>query len=474
MTLTIDSLSDFTLGNFQRVAWQAEPVAVGPQGRSRIKGSRAAFMRLVESDPVEPIYGVTTGYGDKAKTRLDAEGRRKQAELPPYSLGIGLGQRLPERVVRGIVFARLASFVSGHAAVSPDIVEAVAAMLDGRALPEVALEGQIASGEVEPLNAVFGHLIGEGRAEKDGGSLVNGAPCTTALVADTALRAERRLALAHRVFALSIEACRAPLEAYDMALAEIWANPHDKAALARLNVDLDGADREDRRAYQAPVSWRIVPRVLAQAHRVLAQAVEIAEGALQSPGDNPLYLMPDDAHPLGRVLSNGSFHDCAPYWAIDAIGFAWAELAVLSGRHVVKLHHPDIVGSAAGWRYASGHNTHPLTSTHAWFARKARDLARPTFMPVDDVGNVQSDLLLPSFYAYEKEGNIADCFDTCLAILAAVASQVLWSQDREPAPPLRDFLATVRDAFPPVEDLRNLGRDVETLKDRFRRSFVDP
>ena len=159
---------------------------------------------------------------------------------------------------------------------------------------------------------------------------------------------------------------------------------------------------------------------------------------------------------------------------IDAIGFAWAELAVLSGRHVVKLHHPDIVGSAAGWRYASGHNTHPLTSTHAWFARKARDLARPTFMPVDDVGNVQSDLLLPSFYAYEKEGNIADCFDTCLAILAAVASQVLWSQDREPAPPLRDFLATVRDAFPPVEDLRNLGRDVETLKDRFRRSFVDP
>ena len=113
MTLTIDSLADFTLGDFRRVAWQAEPVAVGPQGRSRIEGSRADFMRLVASDPADPIYGVTTGYGDKAKTRLDAEGRRKQAELPPYSLGIGLGRRLPGRVVRGIVFARLASFVSG-------------------------------------------------------------------------------------------------------------------------------------------------------------------------------------------------------------------------------------------------------------------------------------------------------------------------------------------------------------------------
>ena len=117
---------------------------------------------------------------------------------------------------------------------------------------------------------------------------------------------------------------------------------------------------------------------------------------------------------------------------------------------MVKLHHPDIAGSEAGWRYAPDHNTQPLANSHAWFAHKARDLARPTFMPVDDVGNFQSDVLLPSFYAYEKEGAIADCFDGCMAILAAVASQVLWRQGRAPAPPLRDFLATVRDTFPPV------------------------
>ena len=199
------------------------------------------------------------------------------------------------------------------------------------------------------------------------------------------------------------------------------------------------------------------------------------KGPLRIPGDNPLYLAPDGAHPLGRVLSNGSFHDCAPYWAIDSVGFAWAELAGLSSRHVVKLHHPEH-RRFRGRRALFKRSQHPAAdrNTHAWFARKARDLARPTFMPADDVGNFQSDVLLPSFYAYEKESGIADCFDGCMAVLAAVASQVLWRQGREPAPPLRDFLATVRDAFPPVEDLRNLGRDVETLKDRFRRSFVDP
>ena len=60
------------------------------------------------------------------------------------------------------------------------------------------------------------------------------------------------------------------------------------------------------------------------------------------------------------------------------------------------------------------------------------------------------------------------------AILAAVASQVLWLLERERAPPLRDFLATVRDAFPPVDSLRNIGCDVEALKAVLRTSFVDP
>ena len=73
MTLNIDSLADFTLDNFRRVAWQAEPVTIGPQARACIEEMRAAFMALVDSDPIEPIYGVTTGFGDTAKTRLDAE-----------------------------------------------------------------------------------------------------------------------------------------------------------------------------------------------------------------------------------------------------------------------------------------------------------------------------------------------------------------------------------------------------------------
>lgn len=140
MMVMVNSPADISVEHFRRMAWEGEPVEIGHDAWQRIKNARRDFMRLVESDPTQMIYGVTTGYGSAAKERLDAEGRTKQARLRPDTLGIGLGRNLPERVVRGIVFARLASFVSGFAAVSRDIVEAVVRMLDGRPLPVVLLE----------------------------------------------------------------------------------------------------------------------------------------------------------------------------------------------------------------------------------------------------------------------------------------------------------------------------------------------
>jgi len=47
---------------------------------------------------------------------------------------------LDERVVRGIVFARLADFIGGHAKVRPELARRVAALLDGP-MPRVPLAG---------------------------------------------------------------------------------------------------------------------------------------------------------------------------------------------------------------------------------------------------------------------------------------------------------------------------------------------
>ena len=94
-------------------------------------------------------------------------------------------------------------------------------------------------------------------------------------------------------------------------------------------------------------------------------------------------------------------------------------------------------------------------------------------MPAEDAGSFKSDVLLPTFAAYEKEAEVAHCLAVCLAALAAVASQVLWAAEKAPAPPLRELLAEVRAHFPPVDSLRNLGPGLECLSGALVAKF-DP
>ena len=65
-----------------------------------------------------------------------------------------------------------------------------------------------------------------------------------------------------------------------------------------------GGHGAERRPYQAPVSYRIVPRMLGQARRAASLAAEVAAESLQAVTDNPVWV--DDAdedHPFGRFVT---------------------------------------------------------------------------------------------------------------------------------------------------------------------------
>src|SRR5207249_3421209 len=113
--------------------------------------------------------------------------------------------------------------------------------------------------------------------------------------------ARNRLEHAVAVFALAIESFEAPLEAYDPALEQLWDEEFEVEALRALNQNLDGAMTEGRRFYQAPVSYRILPRVLGQAFRAVSLVEKAAAASLRSVSDNPVYVLPDSEHPHGRA-----------------------------------------------------------------------------------------------------------------------------------------------------------------------------
>ena len=325
--------------------------------------------------------------------RLDPDARREQARRGPRGLSVSFGDPLPERVVRGIVLARLATFLGGHAAVRPAVAEAVAGMLDGRALPAVPSRGNGGSGEIIALGWLFAGLTELGLEEKESLALVNGSPCSSALVADAALAARGRLALCEEVLALAAEAVRAPHDAYAEELDDLWGDEHETAALARLR-SLLGDGEGERRPYQAPVSFRIAPRVLGQARRSLVAAERVAAMSLRAVSDNPVFVPPRDGH-RARILSNGSYHNAQAPAALDGLAAAWP----------TSPGSPSASSSTSSATLPGRTSAGPESSTRSSWCRlplpPKRTPARRT--PLVATGAAQNDVSSPSFVAWRSE-----------------------------------------------------------------------
>ena len=290
-----------------------------------------------------------------------------------------------------------------------------------------------------------------------------------------ALHARHRLENAELVLALSIEALRAPLEAYDPALDALWGDEHEAAALRALRAHLEGAQTAGRLVHQAPVSYRIVPRVLGQVRRAVAAVEQAAETSLAAAAHNPVFIAPDAEHPHGRLFSNGGYHNAMAYPALNALNVAWADLALIAERHITSLHTaavselPDLLAVPG----VPGTATNLFGWVATGYVEGARAAAAPTLLPAS-VNDARDDVSSPTFIAYAKERRAAECLDGVLAILALVASQALFVAGRPAAPPLVELLAGVRSVFPPVTGVRkHLGSEAGALAAVLSRGALD-
>ena len=478
MALELNSRDDFLLPNYARVAWFGESLTLSESARNRIGECRDAFINLIDNDDSVTIYGVTSGYGQNAKTRLSPEQRIEHAGTPPFASMAGFGGDLPERLKRGIAFCRLANFIEGHAGVTPELADAVAGMLDER-LPPVPLFGNTSAGEIIPLSHLFTPMTqGIDLAEKEALALINGSPCASALLSDIALVTERRIELLLDVFALSIEALGAPLDAYDESLEALYGDPFVSFVLQQIRARIDTSSGVQRRPYQAPVSWRILPQVLGQLCRAHAQVCEVASTSLKAVTDNPVIVhdVSDSANPV-RVLSNGGYHNGAACMAMDAISGSLADLATLADRQVSKLFDGAVSGLPAQLKM-EGSNGYLGCSGFiaADFAEQARKSAcRTPLVGSEGGGFGQNDVLIPVFHAWRQHNETAASLDACIAILAVTCSQAFAVSGKvNPSAQLQELLEQVRFYVPPVKTARAVGASVGDLAAEFsRRVFAD-
>lgn len=447
MQIVLERRSDISLDAARHVAFDNARVRLGKQALARIAHARAAFERLIE-EPGIVIYGVTSGYGQHAHLRFSPEERRAHARKPPTAAQAHWGEPFPERAVRLMVLARLANFIEGHAAVTPELAEKVAAMLDAP-LPPVPLDGAVCAGEILPLSWLFGPLAQTVELkEKESLSLINGAPLAAALVADGALIAERRLAIAEEIFALAAEAYKVPVAHFSVETAKLQGDPHEIAAAERLSALIEGGT-SDRRPYQAPVTFRILPKMLGRLRRDLDRAQQAARISLSQVSDNPTFFPPEDDSSNGEIHSTGGYHNAAAWPALNALAMAYADLTTLCDRVIARLLDGNTSGLPAqlmrpGVDDESAVYLGTLGFAVVGYGEAARRAAQAVFLPGSESGGfVQNDVAVPTALAWKGQEDAGRMLDLCLGAVAVAAVRAFEVTDRPAPPALRSIFALV-------------------------------
>ncbi len=365
---------------------------------------------------------------------------------------------LPARLSRGIVLTRMANLIEGHAGVRGELARAVARRLDGRPLNTVPRYGHGGSGEILALGWMFGDMAGELELEvKEPMALVNGSPCQSALLADAVLVSTQVVDRAAAVLGLAAAAFGVEPSIYHERLDALWGDPHQARALAVLREQLAGAaasagDDEDHP--QPPVSFRILPRVLGNAHRVVAEGAAAAEIALPAVSDNPTFLFDDDG-PID-IVSTGGFHSGTAAPAIDAMTAALADFTQIAQHELHRLQN-----SRRALPGFDSTNLGILQMAAAGYAEEARGACGPTLLGLGGWG--QNDVPAPAFIAWNRHDRVRGFTLGSLACLAAIAGQSFAQTGREAPPALAPLLAEVLERCPPLTRRRSLGPDLAAL-----------
>src|SRR4051812_36693891 len=157
-----------------RQLWSGADARLDSASMQRIANAAASVDRIVAGG--ETVYGVNTGFGLLANTRIPND---RLAELQTnliLSHSAGLGDPLPRHVTRLMIVLKLLGLGRGHSGVRPLVIEALQALIDHDAVPVIPSQGSVgASGDLAPLAHLIAALMGHGGIDIAGETIPAGA-----------------------------------------------------------------------------------------------------------------------------------------------------------------------------------------------------------------------------------------------------------------------------------------------------------
>ncbi|MEV4346906.1 histidine ammonia-lyase [Actinoplanes sp. NPDC049596] len=442
------------------VARHDAKVSIAASTVAAMEASRAIVDNIEASG--RPVYGVTTGFGALANTRIEPERRAELQHALIRSHAAGVGAPMPREVVRAMMLLRLRSLALGRSGVRPVLAQGLADLLNHDITPWVPEHGSLgASGDLAPLAHCALVLLGEGwvigkdgarhaaaealhtaglqpleLAAKEGLALINGTDGMLGMLLLAIDDAAHLFTMADVTAALAIEAMLGSERPFLPELHEIRPHPGQSASAANIlrllqdSVIMDSHRDDLAHAVQDAYSMRCAPQVAGAARDTLEFVRSVAARELVSVVDNPVVL------PDGRVESTGNFHGAPLGFAADFLAIAAAEVGAIAERRVDRLLDvtrnrdlPPFLSPDAGVN--SGLMIAQYTA--AGIVAENRRLAAPASVDSLPTSGMQEDHVSMGWAATKKLRTVLDNLTSLLAV--ELLSAVRGLQLRAPLTP---------------------------------------
>jgi histidine ammonia-lyase len=358
-----------TLEQLLQIADTDVEVAVAPAARARVAAARAVVDAKAAGDA--PVYGINTGFGSFAETRVERDDLAQLQVNLLRSHAAGVDAPLSVRAVRATMALRANVLAKGFSGIRLETLDTLVALLNRRVHPRVPSRGSVgASGDLAPLAHIALVLIGEGEVwdgarataardalrdarlspvtlgPKEGLALINGTQVSAA-VAALALHGAERLARAADIAAgLSIDALQGSMRPFDERIHAARPFPGQVTVadnLSRLLADSPiNASHANCGRVQDAYSMRCVPQVHGAAREALTWIDHIITTEMNSATDNPMVFAES-----AEIISGGNFHGATVAIASDVLVVALAQLATISERRSERLVNPALSGLPA-------------------------------------------------------------------------------------------------------------------------------
>ena len=478
-----------TLADLRRLYEAPTKICLGQEDFERIGAASDLVERIVAAG--DAAYGINTGFGLLAQTRIPTEQLEQLQRNLLLSHAAGVGDALPDAVVRLILVLKINALARGYSGITKALIDSLLALLEHEVYPVIPSQGSVgASGDLAPLAHLSTTLLGIGQMRiagaivpaaeglraaglqplklhaKEGLALINGTQVSTALALAGLFGAEDVFGAALVAGAMSVDALKGSDSPFDDRIHQARGQPGQIVSAREYRDLLAGsairASHLECTRVQDPYSFRCQPQVMGACLDLIRNCSVTLQIEANAVTDNPLLFVDQ-----GDVLSGGNFHAEPVAFAADSLALAVAELGSLSERRVAVLVDPKMSGLPAFLVENSGLNSGFMIAqvTAAALVSENKTIATPCSVDSIPTSANQEDHVSMATHAARRLGPMVENAAAVVGIeLLAAAQGMDFHRPARSSTQLEEVHRKIRATVPFYAADRYFAPDIEAAK----------